>query len=62
MLRSTTRSWAANRAAAVDKLKDHSAARIAYGRAVEIDPASAEARNDFGVFLFRSDQADRSLE
>jgi len=29
---------------------------------VEIDPASAEARNDFGVFLFRSDQADRSIE
>ena len=32
------------------------------GRAIEIDPASAEARNDFGVFLFRSDQVDRSIE
>ena len=37
-------------------LGDKSAARIAFGRAIEIDPTSAEARNDFGVFLFRSDE------
>ena len=40
---------------------DKTAARIAYGRAVEIDPSSAEARNDFGVFLFRSEDLDRSI-
>ena len=40
---------------------DKTGARIAYGRAIEIDPASAEARNDFGVFLFRSDDNDRAI-
>jgi tetratricopeptide (TPR) repeat protein len=40
---------------------DKTAARIAYGRAIEIDPASAEARNDFGVFLYRSGEADRAV-
>jgi tetratricopeptide (TPR) repeat protein len=40
---------------------DRTGARIAYGRAVEIDPASAQARNDFGVFLFRSDDYDRAI-
>jgi len=39
---------------------DKTAARIAYGRAIEIDPSSAEARNDFGVFLFRSGDLDRA--
>ncbi|HKD11000.1 MAG TPA: tetratricopeptide repeat protein [Thermoanaerobaculia bacterium] len=39
---------------------DKTAARIAYGRAIEIDPASPEARNDFGVFLFRSGETDRA--
>lgn len=46
----------------MDELKDRTAARLAYGRAIEIDPASAEARNDFGVFLFRSDETERSIE
>lgn len=46
----------------MSELGDKSAARIAFGRAIEIDPASAEARNDFGVFLFRSDELDRALE
>src|SRR5262249_18353158 len=40
---------------------DKTAARIAYGRAIEIDPGSAEARNDFGVFLLRSGELDRSV-
>ena len=40
---------------------DKTGARIAYGRAIEIDPASADARNDFGVFLFRSDDTDRAI-
>ncbi len=40
---------------------DKTAARIAYGRAIEIDPSSAEARNDFGVFLIRSGEADRAV-
>jgi tetratricopeptide (TPR) repeat protein len=40
---------------------DRTGARIAYGRAVEIDPASADARNDFGVFLFRSEDYDRAI-
>jgi len=40
---------------------DKTAARIAYGRAIEIDPASAEARNDFGVFLYKSGEADRAV-
>ncbi len=40
---------------------DKTAARIAYGRAIEIDPASPEARNDFGVFLFKSGEADRAV-
>ena len=44
------------------ELGDKSAARIAFGRAIEIDPASADARNDFGVFLFRSDELDRAIE
>ena len=46
----------------MSELGDKSAARIAFGRAIEIDPASADARNDFGVFLFRSDEIDRSIE
>ena len=37
-------------------LGDKSAARLAFGRAIEIDPISAPARNDFGVFLYRSDE------
>lgn len=40
---------------------DRTAARIAYGRAIEIDPASAEARNEFGVFLCRTDDTDRAI-
>ena len=40
---------------------DKTAARIAYGRAIEIDPADASARNDFGVFLFRSGDMDRAV-
>jgi tetratricopeptide (TPR) repeat protein len=40
---------------------DKTAARIAYGRAIEIDPSSAEARNDFGIFLFRSGDIDRAI-
>ncbi len=40
---------------------DKTAARIAYGRAIEIDPSSAEACNDFGVFLFRSEETDRAI-
>src|SRR5262249_52977896 len=39
---------------------DKTAARIAYGRAIEIDPSDASARNDFGVFLFRSGELDRA--
>ena len=46
----------------MSELGDKSAARIAFGRAIEIDPASADARNDFGVFLFRSDETDRAIE
>ncbi len=44
------------------ELGDKSAARMAFGRAIENDPAAAESRNDFGVFLFRSDELDRSIE
>ncbi len=40
---------------------DKTAARIAYGRAIEIDPTDATARNDFGVFLFRSGETDRAI-
>jgi len=40
---------------------DKTAARIAYGRAIEIDPSDASARNDFGVFLFRSGEMDRAV-
>ncbi len=40
---------------------DKTAARIAYGRAIEIDPTDALARNDFGVFLFRSGDLDRAI-
>jgi tetratricopeptide (TPR) repeat protein len=40
---------------------DKTAARIAYGRAIEIDPSDASARNDFGVFLFRSGDMDRAV-
>jgi tetratricopeptide (TPR) repeat protein len=40
---------------------DRTGARIAYGRAIEIDPASAEAHNDFGVFLFRSEENERAI-
>lgn len=40
---------------------DKTAARIAYGRAIEIDPGSAEAHNDFGVFLYRSGEPDRAV-
>src|SRR4029079_15097281 len=43
-------------------LGDKSAARLAFGRAIEIDPISAPARNDFGVFLYRSDELDKSVE
>jgi tetratricopeptide (TPR) repeat protein len=46
----------------MNELGDRSAARIAFGRAIENDPASAESRNDFGVFLFRADEIDRSIE
>jgi len=44
------------------ELGDKSAARMAFGRAIENDPAAAESRNDYGVFLFRSDELDRSIE
>ena len=47
---------------AMSELGDRSAARIAFGRAIEIDPASGEAHNDFGVFLYRSDEVDRSIQ
>ena len=40
---------------------DKTAARIAYGRAIEIDPANAAARNDFGIFLLRSGELDRAV-
>ncbi|MGH9317111.1 MAG: tetratricopeptide repeat protein [Thermoanaerobaculia bacterium] len=40
---------------------DKTAARIAYGRAIEIDPMDASARNDFGVFLFRSGDLERAI-
>ena len=40
----------------MSELGDKSAARIAFGRAIEIDPTAADARNDFGVFLYRSDE------
>lgn len=40
---------------------DKTAARIAYGRAVEIDPGSPEARNDFGVFLLRAEDPERAI-
>ncbi len=46
----------------MSEIGDKSAARIAFGRAIENDPSSAESRNDFGVFLFRSDELDRSIE
>ena len=46
----------------MSELGDKSAARIGFGRAIEIDPASAEARNDYGVFLYRSDETDRAIE
>jgi tetratricopeptide (TPR) repeat protein len=39
---------------------DKTAARIAYGRAIEIDPANAAARNDVGVFLLRSGELERA--
>ena len=40
---------------------DKTAARIAYGRAIEIDPSLPEARNDFGVFLLRNGEPDRAI-
>ena len=40
---------------------DKTAARIAYGRAIEIDPALPEARNDFGVFLLKNGEPDRAI-
>ena len=46
----------------MEELKDLTAARLAYGRAIEIDPSSAEAHNDFGVFLCRSGELDRAIE
>ena len=46
----------------MEELKDLSAARLAYGRAIEIDPSSAEAHNDFGVFLSRSGEVDRAID
>ncbi len=47
---------------AMSEIGDKSAARIAFGLAIEIDPASADARNDFGVFLFQAEELDRSVE
>jgi Flp pilus assembly protein TadD len=40
---------------------DKTAARIAYGRAIEIDPNLPEARNDFGVFLLKNGEPDRAI-
>jgi tetratricopeptide (TPR) repeat protein len=40
---------------------DKTAARIAYGRAIEIDPSLPEARNDFGVFLLKNGEPDRAI-
>ena len=40
---------------------DKTAARIAYGRAIEIDPTQPEARNDFGVFLLKNGESDRAI-
>ncbi len=45
----------------MDAVGDESAARIAYGRAIEIDSSSAEARNAIGVLLYRAGDFDQAI-
>jgi len=46
----------------MEELKEKTSARIAFGRAVETDPTDAVARNDYGVFLARSEETDQAIE
>jgi Flp pilus assembly protein TadD len=45
----------------MEELKEKTSARIAFGRAVETDPTDAIARNEYGVFLARSDETDEAI-